>query len=185
MPRIVKEYGDRAHEVVQRRPYDLTSVFGVGFHTADRIARASGVPADSPARARAAVLHVLAEAEKDGSTCLPVGELAPATAALLEGAPPTAELLAEMVDDGALVVARDDDALWAYRPPTAALEAELADRVRAAHAARAAARRPGRRRRRRPRPGPGAVGGGAGRVRARGCRSSPAARAPARRRRSG
>ncbi|HEX5617135.1 MAG TPA: AAA family ATPase [Solirubrobacteraceae bacterium] len=135
VPRIVKEYGDRAHEVVRRRPYDLTSVFGVGFHTADRIARAGGVPADSPARTRAAVVHVLAEAEKDGSTCLPVTELAPATAALLEGAPPTAELLAEMVGDGALVV-EEDDALWAYRPPTAALEAELADRVRRLTASR-------------------------------------------------
>src|SRR5215216_5454669 len=54
VPRIVAEYGDRAHEVVRRRPYDLTSVFGVGFHTADRIARAGGVPRDSPARTRAA-----------------------------------------------------------------------------------------------------------------------------------
>jgi exodeoxyribonuclease V alpha subunit len=129
VPRIVNEYGDRAHEVVRRRPYDLTSVFGVGFHTADRIARAGGVPADAPARTRAAVVHVLAEAEKDGSTCLPVTELAPATAALLEGPPPTAELLAEMVGDGALIV-EEDEVLWAYRPQTAALEAELADRVR-------------------------------------------------------
>jgi exodeoxyribonuclease V alpha subunit len=130
VPRLVKEYGDRAHEVVRRRPYDLTSVFGVGFHTADRIARAGGVPVDAPARTRAAVLHVLAEAEKDGSTCLPVAELAPATAAVLDGPPPTAELLAEMVDDGALVIDRDDDGPWAYRPQTAALEAELADRLR-------------------------------------------------------
>jgi exodeoxyribonuclease V alpha subunit len=136
VPRIVNEYGDRAHEVVRRRPYDLTSVFGVGFHTADRIARAGGVPADAPARTRAAVVHVLAEAEKDGSTCLPVTELAPATAALLEGPPPTAELLAEMVGDGALIV-EEDEVLWAYRPQTAALEAELADRVRRLTAARA------------------------------------------------
>jgi exodeoxyribonuclease V alpha subunit len=135
VPRIVNEYGDRAHEVVRRRPYDLTSVFGVGFHTADRIARAGGVPADAPARTRAAVVHVLAEAEKDGSTCLPVTELAPATAALLEGPPPTAELLAEMVGDGALIV-EEDEVLWAYRPQTAALEAELADRVRRLTAAR-------------------------------------------------
>src|SRR5215218_3730526 len=129
VPRIVKEYGDRAHDVVRRRPYDLTSVFGVGFHTADRIAQAGGVPRDSPARTRAAVLHVLAEAEKDGSTCLPVAELAPAAAAVLAGPPPTAALLAEMVEDGALVIERAD-AAWAYRPHTAALEAELAERVR-------------------------------------------------------
>ena len=127
VPRIVKEYGDRAHAVVRKRPYELTSVFGVGFHTADRIARAQGVPVDSPARTRAAVLHVLSEAEKDGSTCLPIAELAAATAAVLDGPPPTAELLVDMVQDGALVIER---AMWAYRPATAALEAELAERVR-------------------------------------------------------
>jgi exodeoxyribonuclease V alpha subunit len=127
VPRIVKEYGDRAHAVVRKRPYELTSVFGAGFHTADRIARAQGVPVDSPARTRAAVLHVLSEAEKDGSTCLPIAELAAATAAVLDGPPPTAELLVDMVQDGALVIER---AMWAYRPATAALEAELAERVR-------------------------------------------------------
>ena len=87
VPRIAKHYGEGAHEVVRVRPYELTSVFGVGFHTADRIARAGGVAADSPERTRARVVHVLAEAEKDGSTCLPVGELA-AKAALLGGPPP-------------------------------------------------------------------------------------------------
>jgi exodeoxyribonuclease V alpha subunit len=65
-----------------------------------------------------------------------VTELAPATAALLGGSPPTAELLAEMVGDGALVVEEDDTTLWAYRPQTAALEAELADRGRRLTAAR-------------------------------------------------
>jgi exodeoxyribonuclease V alpha subunit len=76
VPRIARHYGDRAHHIVRERPYELTSVFGVGFHTADTIARAGGIAADAPARARAGVIHVLAEAEKDGSTCLPVAELA-------------------------------------------------------------------------------------------------------------
>ena len=70
--RIEKHYGTRAHRVVRERPYDLTSVFGVGFQTADTIARSLDFPADSPARTRAGVLHVLSEAERAGSTCLPV-----------------------------------------------------------------------------------------------------------------
>ena len=70
--RIEKHYGPRAHRVVRERPYDLTSVFGVGFTTADTIARSVDVAVDSPARARAGVLHVLSEAERAGSTCLPV-----------------------------------------------------------------------------------------------------------------
>jgi exodeoxyribonuclease V alpha subunit len=131
VPRIAKHYGDRAHHVVRQRPYELTSVFGVGFHTADRIARAGGIAADSPARTRAGVVHVLAEAEKDGSTCLPVAELAVKAADVLDGPPPSATLLGEMAEAGELVLDVDGaQTVWAYRPQTAALEAELADKVR-------------------------------------------------------
>jgi exodeoxyribonuclease V alpha subunit len=130
VPRIAKHYGDRARHVVRQKPYELTRVFGVGFHTADRIARA-GSTVDSPARTRAGVLHVLAEAEKDGSTCLPVAELAVKAGAVLGGPPPPASLLSEMADAGELVLEIDDKkAVWGYRPQTAALEAELAQRVR-------------------------------------------------------
>ena len=66
-------YGDRAHQVVREHPYELTSVFGVGFQTADTIARAAGVGAGAPPGRARGVVHVLAEAEKNGSTCLPVG----------------------------------------------------------------------------------------------------------------
>ncbi len=125
--KIAGHYGDRAHEMVRGRPYELTSMFGVGFHTADTIARAAGYPADSPARARAAVVHTLVEAERDGSTCLPVAELASKAGALLGLPPPGAALLYEMRADGELVLEVDARrAVWAYRPPTAALEAELA-----------------------------------------------------------
>jgi exodeoxyribonuclease V alpha subunit len=130
VPRIARHYGDRAHHVVRERPYELTSVFGVGFHTADTIARSGGIPRDAPARARAGVIHALAEAEKDGSTCLPVGELAIKAEELL-GAPPPAGLLRDMDAGGELVLDVDPEgAVWAYRPPTAALEAELAQQVR-------------------------------------------------------
>jgi exodeoxyribonuclease V alpha subunit len=131
VPRIAKHYGDRAHHVVRRQPYDLTSLFGVGFRIADRIARSGGLDAASPARTGAAVVHVLAEAEKDGSTCLPVSELAGRTAELLDGPPPAAALLEGMVEADQLVLDVDPaGAVWAYRPPTAALEAELAAQVR-------------------------------------------------------
>jgi exodeoxyribonuclease V alpha subunit len=129
--RIDKHYGPRAHRIVREEPYELTSVFGVGFATADRIARAAGLPADSPARTAAALLHVLSEAERDGSTCLPLADAARRTAELIDGHVPAAGLLHEMVEAGRLVVEVDDaGAAWAYRPATAALERELARRVR-------------------------------------------------------
>ena len=131
VPRIAKEHGERAHLVVRERPYELTSVFGVGFRIADAIARGNGIPADAPARIRAAVVHVLAEAERDGSTCLPVADLVARAAALTGTAPPGAELLGAMAEDDQLVLdLADDRSVWAYRPATWRLESELARRVR-------------------------------------------------------
>jgi exodeoxyribonuclease V alpha subunit len=131
--RIEKHYGPRAHRIVRERPYELTSVFGIGFNIADTIARSVDVPADSPGRLRAGVLHVLSEAERDGSTCLPVADLARRAGELL-GTPPDAQQLGEMADAGALVIELDganaaSDAVWAYRPETAKLERELAEIV--------------------------------------------------------
>ena len=162
VPRIEEHYAGRGHRVVRERPYDLTAVFGVGFQVADRIARAQGVAADSPARARAGVVHVLAEAERNGSTCLPVGELAAAAGELL-GAAPDAQLLAGMAERGELVLEPGaGEVLWAYRPQTAELEAELAERVRELAGGRARLTRPrgsGRRRRPGARPGRRRAGG--------------------------
>jgi exodeoxyribonuclease V alpha subunit len=131
--RIEKHYGPRAHRIVRERPYELTSVFGIGFQTADTIARSIDVPADSPGRLRAGVLHVLSEAERDGSTCLPVADLARRAGELL-GTPPGAQQLGEMADAGTLVIELDGanaaaDAVWAYRPETARLERDLAEIV--------------------------------------------------------
>jgi len=122
---IEKTYGPSAHRIVSERPYELTSVFGVGFLTADRIARRLGVGLDSPDRTRAAVLHVLSEAERGGSTCMPADLLLPAATELLGSPPATEQALDGLVDAGDLV--RDEQ--WIYRTETAELEAELAERV--------------------------------------------------------
>jgi len=73
---------------------------------------------------------VLAEAERAGSTCLPVPALASAAGELL-GTAVDAHTLGAMAERGELVLEPGaGDALWAYRPETAALEAELAGLVR-------------------------------------------------------
>jgi exodeoxyribonuclease V alpha subunit len=126
--RIQAEYGPSAYRVVEGRPYELTSVFGVGFGLADRIARAAGVPPDSPERARAGALHLLAEAERDGSTCMPFEALLAKLAELLgeTGEPPPGELFIDrLVEAGDLERAEE----WIYRAHTAKLEAELAARI--------------------------------------------------------
>jgi exodeoxyribonuclease V alpha subunit len=126
--RIHNEYGPSAHATVSERPYELTRVFGVGFHLADRIARGSGVPGSSAERAAAGVLHLLAEAERGGSTCVPSDALLAGLRDLLgpdSGAPMTESLLDELVASGAL----EREAEWVYRKQTAELEGELARRV--------------------------------------------------------
>ncbi len=122
--RLQDTYGDSAHRVVSERPYELTSVFGVGFLTADRIARGLGVPPDGRERARAATLHVLAEAERSGSTCMPIDLLLSSLGELL-GSSPDEGLIDELVAAGDLVRVER----WIYRRPTAELEAELARRA--------------------------------------------------------
>jgi exodeoxyribonuclease V alpha subunit len=135
--RIHRHYGDRAYRVVAERPYELTAVFGVGFATADAIAQGEGISPDSPARARAAVLHLLAEAERDGSTCQPEGALRAAAGELLGREAPDDGLLRELAEAGDLELDEDrrveagDDVVWVYRAETAALERELAERVHA------------------------------------------------------
>ncbi|HEY4278260.1 MAG TPA: AAA family ATPase [Conexibacter sp.] len=130
--RIHQHYGDRAYRVVRDRPYELTSVFGVGFTTADTIAKGLGAPLDSPARARAAVLHALGEAEREGSTCQPAPALLMRVRELLQApAPPPAGFLNELAEAGDVELEQDSDAVWVYRAEIARLERELAERVTA------------------------------------------------------
>jgi exodeoxyribonuclease V alpha subunit len=122
--RINEAYGDSAHAVVSEHPYELTSVFGVGFLLADRIARGLGCPPDDPERTRAGVLHLLSEAERSGSTCMPLDVLLDGAAELL-GRGPDERLIDRLVAHGDLIQIGQ----WIYRRVTAELEAELAARV--------------------------------------------------------
>jgi exodeoxyribonuclease V alpha subunit len=122
--RIHDHYGDGAHELLARNPYELTSVFGVGFLIADRIARASPQAVTEGQRERAAIMHVLAESERSGSSCMPLASLLTETRGLL-GEQVDQPLVDALVRGGQIV--REDD--WIYRAATAELEAELAARV--------------------------------------------------------
>ncbi|MGI8596154.1 MAG: helix-hairpin-helix domain-containing protein, partial [Thermoleophilaceae bacterium] len=68
-------YGREATALVRNQPYLLTAEHGVGFPTADAIARSNGIAIDSQARRRAATVHLLREAELRGQTHLKRAEL--------------------------------------------------------------------------------------------------------------
>jgi exodeoxyribonuclease V alpha subunit len=74
--KIYKQYGDESIQTVSQNPYRLaTDVYGIGFVTADAIARNLGIHPTSEFRYRAGILHVLAEASEDGHCFLPQAEL--------------------------------------------------------------------------------------------------------------
>ena len=71
--RIYKTYGEQAVETVRSNPYSLArDIQGIGFKTADQIARNVGIPVDSLLRASAGLNHVLLEATSQGHCALPV-----------------------------------------------------------------------------------------------------------------
>ncbi len=73
--RIADRFREEALTVVTRHPYRLVEVRGVGFRTADAIARSNGIARDDPERVQAAITFTLEEAEEEGSCYLPEGVL--------------------------------------------------------------------------------------------------------------
>ncbi|WP_437598728.1 ATP-dependent RecD-like DNA helicase [Sorangium sp. So ce590] len=83
--RIYRRFGPHAIDIVSRSPYRLAlDVWGIGFKTADRIARSIGIRADSPERAQAGVLQTLVDLSTRGHTLAERPELAELAAAMLE-----------------------------------------------------------------------------------------------------
>ncbi|MEX2413813.1 MAG: AAA family ATPase, partial [Thermoleophilaceae bacterium] len=128
-----ERHGTDALGLVTTDAYRLTEEHRVGFATADAIARAHGVPPDSPSRYRAAAVHVLAQAEaRGGHTYLPLADLR----RQLE--PLVGELAPGMLEDfaAARVVVLEDGRV--ALPATWQAEERLGDRL-----TRLAAGRPG------------------------------------------
>jgi len=70
--KIYKAYGNDALNIVQREPYRLArDIYGIGFLTADKIARAMGIKEDDPARIEAGIRYVLSQFSDDGHCFAP------------------------------------------------------------------------------------------------------------------
>jgi exodeoxyribonuclease V alpha subunit len=83
--RIYKKYAGTSISVVRNEPYRLASeVWGIGFKTADTIARAVGIPHDSPQRIMAGLQYTLSEAADDGHCYLPEPNLIREAAKILD-----------------------------------------------------------------------------------------------------
>jgi exodeoxyribonuclease V alpha subunit len=83
--KVYKTYGDDALQVVQQDPYRLArDIWGVGFKTADKVARDLGLPQDAPSRVQAGVSYALSQLADDGHVYAPQEELVAKAATLLE-----------------------------------------------------------------------------------------------------
>ena len=96
--RIFKHYGDKAALIVERSPYRLAlEVRGIGFKTADRLARSLGIGGDHPERVQAGVLHELDVSTGQGHTYALRSELVARTSAMLEVGEPHVEAALDAV----------------------------------------------------------------------------------------
>jgi len=126
--KIHKAYGAAAGGLVRRNPYRLASdIVGVGFRTADRIARSMGIASDAPQRAAAGVVYALQKLGDDGHVCAPHGGLVEAACAELELPRDQVEAaVARQIEAQELIC---DEALTArpvYLPPLYAAEVGVA-----------------------------------------------------------
>jgi exodeoxyribonuclease V alpha subunit len=138
--KIYKQYEDAAIATVTQNPYQLaTDVYGIGFVTADAIARNLGIAPDSEFRYRSGILHVLNEAAEEGHCFLPETELVDRVVKRLAIADhqPKPEyvlgLICQMADDHTLVRTEEPvESLgqFAYYAPTFyGAEQKLAERL--------------------------------------------------------
>jgi len=73
--RIWERWAERSIETLQKDPYRLTEIRGIGFEGADQLAMAMDWPRQSPERSRGILFHLLREARQESHTCLPRAKL--------------------------------------------------------------------------------------------------------------
>jgi exodeoxyribonuclease V alpha subunit len=113
--RIFERYGDRAGQIVQLHPYRLAlEVRGVGFKTADRIARSIGIRGDHPERAQAGTWHVLESFADQGHVAVPRAVLVERAAQMLEVDEAHVEAAIDALH-GALRIVVEDDLVFPVR----------------------------------------------------------------------
>jgi exodeoxyribonuclease V alpha subunit len=82
--KIFKAYGEKSVGIVVENPYRLAQdIWGIGFKTADAIAKKLGLAPDAPSRLTAGLQHALSEASEEGHLFLPLEDLLKASAELL------------------------------------------------------------------------------------------------------
>jgi len=140
--RIYKAYGAEAINVIREDPYQLAKdVHGVGFKTADSLARKLGLPEQSPQRHAAGLKYVLSQASEDGHVFVPRAEILQRAAEALGAEPADLDAALDTLASGREVMVEPPIAPIASAAPS---EGGADDHVYLApffHSERGAARR--------------------------------------------
>lgn len=82
--KIYKLYGIKVYDIIKTNPYRLADdIMGVGFKTADEIARRAGVEVNAAIRIKSGMCYALSESSGLGHTYLPKEQLVERTISLL------------------------------------------------------------------------------------------------------
>ncbi len=119
--RIYDMYGDEMYNILRENPYRLAEdVSGIGFRTADEIAKKVGIPEDSEFRIAAGMQYALSQAGGLGYTYLPKELFLKQAAGYLNISIQDEllqDILEKLVMDGKLIVRKQaDDEVRVYAP---------------------------------------------------------------------
>ena len=129
--KIYNIYGDQTISIIKENPYRLAQdIVGIGFKTADRIARNMGVLFDSPYRVMAGTRYVLSRAANNGHTYLPREELTEKAAKLLGVDPQLVDnAIVSLVMDGDIILEERSDHTAVYLQPFYVAENNISKRL--------------------------------------------------------
>jgi exodeoxyribonuclease V alpha subunit len=83
--KIYKTYGDSSITVIRSNPYQMArDIYGIGFRTADKIARQMGLALDAPTRIQAGLLYTLGALSNEGHCFATLEQLSKEAARLME-----------------------------------------------------------------------------------------------------
>ena len=129
--KIYKVYGNRSISTVKENPYRLAlDISGIGFKTADSIARNMGIDPGAQIRIEAGIIHVLRGLVDEGHVYYPQDKLMTVAAELLEVETPKVEAaLIELVKQRRIVIEPQGGGQAIYLTPLHVAEVNVAKRL--------------------------------------------------------
>lgn len=127
--------GHKALQTIREQPYELTSIWSIGFTTADSIAMKLGFRRDDPRRLRAGIMYLLDQATQDGNVCLPREVLIAEAQKILVGSAcngtPIADAIATLHSEHSLKARYIGGIQYCYLPHLFIAEQNVATKLKA------------------------------------------------------